>query len=85
MGVAGEADNAAVITRNRFQFAKIGDESSSCDSYIDKGWALCYGKLFGLNLLTRCTENEGIFLPKPRKWLDRQKYKNTAKADNNDN
>ena len=41
IGIEDKADNAAVIIRNRIQFSKIGDESSSCDSYIDKGES-CY-------------------------------------------
>ena len=38
-----------------------------------------------LLLDSRCTKNEEILFPEPRKWLDKQKHKNTAKADNNDN
>ena len=31
-GVAGTSNNAAVLTRNRFMMAALGDESASCDS-----------------------------------------------------
>ena len=30
LGVEGESDNAAVLTRNRFRYAATGDESGKC-------------------------------------------------------
>ena len=30
LGVRGESDNAAVLTRNRFRYAATGDESGKC-------------------------------------------------------
>ena len=32
LGVEGEADNAGVLTKNRFTFAATGDESGQCGS-----------------------------------------------------